>query len=175
MPLAFTNPLLAKMTPPLKRRIERAYLKFPELSQRRVVVGITWKRRVDAYAVIEDFCIRLNVRSKTGTTYYTIGHELTHLLQKPGLGVIPYGEVQCDIWTLARSDLFLDEIPTYLDVHPCTDRDWKRHARSIRNFCIQAIEVRKANRKYIVWLKNTLQSYLAGPRQLDLFDLRPLS
>ena len=178
MPLAFTNPLLDEITPQLKRKIERAYIKFPELSSHQVVFGITFKRRVDAYAVIEDFCIRLNLRHKTGTTYYTIGHELTHLLQKPGLGVVPDGEVQCDIWTLARSELFLDEMPSYLDVHPCSEESWTQHARTIRELCIRAIQVRRSNRRYIVWLrnnlKNTLQSHFSGPRQLSLFPLHQI-
>ena len=176
MPLRFTNPLLDKITPELKRRIERAFTEFPELSELPVVVGVTRKRGLDGYAIGEDLCIRLNIHRRTGTTHHTIGHEFTHLLQKPGLGIVPNGEVQCDIWTLARSELFLDEMPTYLDVHPLTKKSWKHHARSVRNFCIQAIEVRRSNRRYIVWLKKALRSYLTSPLQLDLFDLdRPSS
>ena len=39
-----------------------------------------------------------------------------HLLQRPCLGIVPAGEMQCDIWTLARSELFLDEKPCYLEL-----------------------------------------------------------
>lgn len=170
MPLRFTNPLLDQMTPQLKRKIERAYMEFPELSKHPVLFGITWKRGIDGYAVIEDFCIRLNISRRTGTSYNTIGHELTHLLQKPGLGIVPSGEVQCDIWTLARSELFVDEMPSYLDVHPCTEQSWKQHARTVRKFCIRAIEVRRFNRRYIVWLRSMLRCRLTGPLQLDLFQ-----
>ena len=175
MPLIFTNPLLDEIRPELKQRVERAYAEFPELSRRRVVVGITKKRWLDGYAVGEDFCIRLNVNRRTRTSCFTIGHELTHLLQKPGLGIVPDGEVQCDIWTLARSELFLDEMPTYLDVHPCTEESWKYHAKAVRELCVRAIEVRSFNRRYIVWLKNMLRHHFTGPVQLDLFNLDSIS
>ena len=169
MPLIFTSPLLNELTPALKQKIERAYVEFPELVDRRVVVGITRKRWLDGYAVGEDFCIRLNISRRTWISYFTIGHEFTHLLQKPGLGIVPDGELQCDIWTLARSELFLDEMPGYLDVRPCTDEGWKHHARRVRELCISAVEVRSANRRYIVWLKSKIQQYFARPIQLDLF------
>jgi len=91
MPLVFTGPLLNEMTPELRRKIERAYSEFPELGDRRVIVGITRKHWLDGYAVGEVFCIRLNVRRRTGVSLFTIGHELTHLLQKPGLGIVPEG------------------------------------------------------------------------------------
>ena len=125
--------------------------------------------RPKRYAVIEDFCIRLNVRRRKGVSYFTIGHELTHLLQKPGLGIVPDGEVQCDIWTLARSRIFLDGMPTYLDVDPCRDEDWKFHAGAVRELCIRAIEERTCRRKYIVWLRNMIGEYFTRPAQLDLF------
>ncbi|MEE8608316.1 MAG: hypothetical protein V3S55_11980 [Nitrospiraceae bacterium] len=168
MALVFTGPLLNRLTPQVRRKIERAYSKFPELADRRVIVGITHKRGLDGYAVVEDFCIRLNVNRRT-VSHFTIGHELMHLLQKPGLGIIPDGEIQCDIWTLTRSELFLDEMPSYLEVHPCTDETWEHHATLVRELCIRAIEVRRSNRRYIVWLKNMLQRYLDGPIQLELF------
>jgi hypothetical protein len=170
MPLLFTRPLLAEMTLTLKQRIERAYIQFPELEGQRVVVGLTRKRGLDGYAIGEEFCVRLNVTPRARVSYFTIGHELTHLLQKPGLGIVPDGEVQCDIWTLARSELFLDEMPTYLDVHPCTDKDWKKHAPRVRELCARAIDVRKTRRRYILWLKNRLQQSFTAPVQLDLFN-----
>ncbi len=172
MPLVFTGPLLNEMSPELRRKIERAYSEFPELGDRRVIVGITRKHWLDGYAVGEDFCIRLNVRRRTGVSLFTIGHELTHLLQKPGLGIVPEGEVQCDIWTLARSEIFLDEMPSYLDI-PCTEEGWRNHAREVHELCIRAIGVRRSNRRYIVWLKKMLRQHLAAPFQLGLFDVHP--
>ena len=168
MPLAFTAPLQDRMTPELLRRIERSYIEFPELAGRRVVVGITKNRRLEGYAVGEDSCIRLYVSRKSIPSFHIIGHELTHLLQKPGLGIVPNGEVQCDIWTLARSQLFLDQMPTYLRLHPCTQESWKQHASRIRELCTQAIEVRRTNRKYIVWLKDMLRQYFRNSSNLQV-------
>jgi hypothetical protein len=169
VPLQFTRVLRDELTPDLERRIERAYYEFPELKQKHVRVGLTNKRWLDGYADGEDFCIRLNVRRRNGVSYFTIGHELTHLLQKPGLGTVPEGEVQCDIWTLARSKLFLDEMPGYLDVHPVTEKDWARHAARVHRLCRRALEVRQSNRRYIVWFRESLQHHFSGPVQLGLF------
>ena len=54
--------------------------------------------------------------------------------------------MQCDLWTLARSELFLDEKPCYLEV-ACGKREWPRHAHAVR----------RRDRRYIVWLKNQLR------------------
>ena len=43
MPLTFTSPLLNEMTPELRHKIERAYSEFPELGDRRLIVGVTRK------------------------------------------------------------------------------------------------------------------------------------
>ena len=172
MPLILTAPLLSEISYELKRKIERAYAEFPELVDRRVTVGITRKRWLDGYTVAEDFCIRFNIKHRAGVSYFTIGHELTHLLQKTGLGIVPEGEVQCDIWTLARSEIFLDEMPSYLDI-PCTEEGWRNHAREVHELCIRAIGVRRSNRRYIVWLKKMLRQHLAAPFQLGLFDVHP--
>lgn len=151
------------MTPELWAKITRAYAEFPDLIQRHIVVGITKRRGLDGYAVREDFCIRLYVTRKTTPSLYTIGHEFTHLLQWPGLGTVPNGEFQCDIWTLARSELFLDEMPSYLEVRACANGNWKYHAHMVRNLCRQAIEARKTNRNYIVWLKDRLRASYGTP------------
>ena len=107
-------------------------------------------------------------------TYFTIGHELTHLVQPPGLALIPSGEVQCDIWTLTRDPLFLDEKPCYLEVS-CDGRSWRRHAGAVRELCRRAIEIRRWNRRYIVWLREQLSAYFGrpDPEQPSLFDTMP--
>jgi len=170
VPLHFTSVLSSRLTPDLKEKIERAYGEFPELQPERVRVGLTRKRWLDGYADGEEFCIRLNVSRRRGVSYFTIGHELTHLLQKPGLGTVPEGEVQCDIWTLARSPLFLDEMPSYLDVHPVTEKDWGCHAHRVHELCRRALEVRQSNRRYIVWLRESLRRRFSEPAQLRLFE-----
>src|SRR5262245_35031019 len=105
--------------------------------------------------------IRLNTRQRSGMTYFTIAHELTHLLQKPGLGTVPNGEIQCDIFTLARSPLFMDDMPTYLPGLRCGKREWKHHAAAVRDLCLQAIEIRSFRRTYIAWLTHAIDRYFA--------------
>jgi hypothetical protein len=166
MPLRFTIPLQEAMTPELSRKIARAYQEFPELMGPQILVGITKRRGLDGYAVRQDFCIRLYVTRRTAPSFYTIGHEFTHLLQKPGLGTVPNGEVQCDIWTLARSELFLDEVPTYLDVGARTKENWKHDAGAVGDLCRRAIEVRRTTRNYIVWLNGMFERRYGTPSDL---------
>jgi hypothetical protein len=92
-------------------------------------------------------------------SYFTIAHELTHLLQKPGLGIVPSGEVQCDIYALARSFLFTDDMPTYLPGLRCGKREWKKHAVTVRELCIDAIAIRQVRRTYISWLAKAMDEY----------------
>ena len=46
--------------------------------------------------------------------YFTIAHELTHLLQARKL--VPTGERACDLHALARSPLVIDSLPGYLEL-----------------------------------------------------------
>lgn len=82
--------------------------------------------------------------------------------QTPGLGSVPSGEIPCDIWTLARSDVFLDEKPCYLPI-PCRREDWSRHAQAVRRLCLRAIEERRRNRRYMVWLQHHIRAYFGQP------------
>src|SRR5262245_2164511 len=141
------------MTDQLMSRIRRALDEFPELTQHTITIGLNRSKYLHGSADIRTMTIRLNPRLRGGVSYGTIGHELTHLLQKPGLGLVPNGEEQCDIWTLARSDLFLDDIPCYLCSDLWTKQIWPRHALRIRALCREAIEVRKTNRRYKMWLE----------------------
>src|SRR5262245_38306602 len=109
MPVHYTGPMRAVLTADVEMRLENSLAQFPELANRTITVGLT--KSADGTAEIESMTIRLNVRRRRPVSYFTIGHELTHLLQNGGLGIVPGGEVQCDVWTLARSDLFLDDRP----------------------------------------------------------------
>jgi hypothetical protein len=104
MPIQYTTPLQAVMTDDLQERLDRSLAESPELTDTKIKVGLT--RSADGTAEAENMVIRLNVRRRKPVSYFTIGHELTHLLQSGGLGIVPSGEIQCDVWTLARSDLF---------------------------------------------------------------------
>src|SRR5262245_32527244 len=141
MQIQLTRPMEKEMTADLMHRIQRALDEFPELSGRTITIGVNRSRNLHGSADSRKMTIRVNPRLKGGVTFATIGHELTRLLQKPGLGIVPYGEEQCDIWTLARSDLFLDDMPFYLCSHLWKPKTWPHHANAIRSLCVQAIEV----------------------------------
>jgi hypothetical protein len=155
--VVFTGPMERALTPDLRQRLQRALQEFPELDGTKITVGVTMNPRLHGTAEAENMLIRLNT-SRRRVAYFTIGHELTHLLQKPGLGIVPMGEVQCDIWTLARSELFLDDRPSYLRL-PCGKRDWPQHARAVRDLCLEALRHRPHNRHYIVWLESRVRVY----------------
>ncbi len=135
------------------RRIEHCLLRFPELDEHAVTVGIT--RSADGIAVLEDMIVRFDLRRRL-PSHYTVAHELTHLLQ--GMGLVPHGEVQCDIWTLARDRLFLDEEPCYLPLPASLRRDWSDARRDVATLCSRAIEKRPSHRTYIRWLRSELDA-----------------
>jgi hypothetical protein len=160
----------------MKKRLNRRVLAmlqdslrhFPELQGKTITVGVTRANLGSAVLLSTtsnaDLTIRLNVRK---LCYQTIGHEFMHLSQ--GLGRagaklprgaktrIPGGEKQCDIWTLARSRLFCDEPPTYLQLPKPLIENWSLYARPIRSLCIAAIKKRQTNRFYIRWLESEIK------------------
>jgi hypothetical protein len=151
----------------LRERVRHALRYFPEFHDNKITVGVT--RCADGIAVFEDMTVRFDLR-RGGPTYYTIGHELTHLLQ--ALRAVPRGEVQCDIWTLARARLFLDEAPCYLPLPPRIRRHWRRHRTQVAYLCARAISERPTRRQYIRWLKGQLvelgENVVERPRRLHL-------
>jgi len=148
--VVFTSALKDRLTPDYEKMILRSLREFPELDGTTVTIGYT-KRHLGV-AIRDDLTIRLNPHHPS---YNTIGHELMHLLQ--GRGKIPGGEVQCDIWTLARSPLFLDEAPAYLPLGTKIKTNWPRYAKRVRELCIAAIAERATRRQYIQWLKRELR------------------
>ena len=155
MPIRFTSPMQKAVTADVVQRLERSLAEFPELSDKLVTVGRT--KSAVGIAEARDMIIRLNVRPRKPVSYFTIGHELTHLLQSGGLHLIPDGEIQCDVWTLARSELFLDDRPTYLRPHLWTRSNWPSLGVTVRGLCLEAIELRKTNRRYLAWLNDQLE------------------
>ncbi len=135
----------------LMHRMDVCLRHFPELADHKVTVGVT--RVAEGIAVFEDFTVRFNLRRGV-PSHYTIGHELTHLLQ--ALRLVPQGEVQCDIWTLARGRLFTDEQPCYLQLPSPIRRNWRRYSARVRYLCERAISERSTRRTYIQWLKQEL-------------------
>jgi hypothetical protein len=155
-----------RLTRRAQEMIARALPHFPELNGRTITVGYTRKHLGSASIVyrggkIARLIIRLKVRK---LTYQTIGHELTHLVQallrgdRPHLDSldlpkIPYGEKPCDIWTLARHELFCDDPPTYIKMPRLMRERWLDYAEPVRRLCIAAIQKRSTQRLYIQWLE----------------------
>jgi len=148
--LLFTSAMQQRLTPELEQMILRALREFPEFDGTTLTIGLT--RANLGVAIKDDLTIRLNPHR---LSHNTIGHELMHLLQ--GGGAIPGGEVQCDIWTLARSPLFLDDPPTYLSIGTKISENWPQYARRVRELCIAAIAWRGRHPRYIQWLKRELR------------------
>jgi hypothetical protein len=141
----------------LLRKAELCLQLFPELAEHQITVGIT--RAAEGIAVLDDMTVRFDLRRRVPSNY-VIGHELTHLLQ--ALRLVPHGEVQCDVWTLARHPVFLDEAPCYLELPAALRADWTHHARSIGELCRRSIEVRTHRRTYLQWLGHRIDEITAG-------------
>ncbi len=84
---------------------------FPELDGLTVHVGRALRRDVLGWGSMDPARPGIWVRTRR-LAYFTIAHELTHLLQARGL--VPAGERACDLWALARSPLVIDALPGYL-------------------------------------------------------------
>ena len=166
MPLKLTPLMKKRLTRRAQEMIARSLPYFPELNGRTITVGYTRKHLGSASIIyrrgeIARLIIRLKVRK---LTYQTIGHELTHLVQALARGdrssfdsverqKIPHGEKQCDIWTLARHQLFCDDPPTYIKIPRIMRERWLDYAEPVHRLCIAAIQKRSTQRLYIQWLE----------------------
>jgi hypothetical protein len=97
----------------IRERVEFARRFFPELESVTVRVGLARKRGVLGWGSMDPERPGIWVRPRR-LEYFTIAHELTHLLQARGLA--PRGERACDLWALARTPLLVDHAPGYLKV-----------------------------------------------------------
>jgi hypothetical protein len=170
MLLAFTPLMKKRLTPRAQEMIERALRHFPELNGKTITIGYTRAHLGSASLIYQrDKETRLVIRLKLRRlSYQTIGHELTHLVQGLSRGDrpvpssrdgerIPSGEIQCDIWTLARHQLFCDDAPTYLRLPRVMRECWTDYAEPMRQLCIAAIKKRKSHRFYISWLESEIR------------------
>ena len=162
------------MTPQLKSKITREYLYeldrkaraviklFPELDADRIEIGLTTAPFYFATAKISlKSRIKICLNPLYPITHFTLGHELTHFMQHLDVDdKIPFGEVQCDVWTLARDEIFLDDVPSYLKVSKRIHDDWWRYSKLVRGLCIDAIEIRKTKRQYLKWLELELRKVM---------------
>jgi len=95
----------------IRERTEFARYFFPELDGITIRVGLAQKRGVLGWGSLDPEAPGIWVRPRR-LEYFTIAHELTHLLQARKL--VPGGERQCDLWALARSPMLVDTVPSYL-------------------------------------------------------------
>ncbi|HYM80456.1 MAG TPA: hypothetical protein VEY91_03470 [Candidatus Limnocylindria bacterium] len=86
---------------------------FPELDAISIRVGLAQKRGVLGWGSLDPERPGIWVRPRR-LDFFTVAHEMTHLLQARGL--VPRGERACDLWALARSPLLVDSAPGYLRV-----------------------------------------------------------
>lgn len=123
---------------------------FPELHPKTIKFSYTkgFARAMTLKATETTYNIGYNPEKPL--YYYVLGHELMHFAQV--FSEIPHGEKSCDVYTLARSELFLDNPPCYIDLPAEIENYWDNYAKDVRNLCIDAIEIRKTNRQYIKWV-----------------------
>ena len=95
----------------IRERIEFVRRFFPELETTTIRVGLAQKRGVLGWGSLDPDRPGIWVRPRR-LAYFTIAHEMTHLLQARGL--VPGGERACDLYALARSPLVVDSPPGYL-------------------------------------------------------------
>ena len=95
----------------IRERLEFVRAFFPELEGITVRVGLVRKPGVLGWGSLHPDHPGVWVRPRR-LDYFTIAHELTHLLQARRL--VPSGERACDLWALARSPLLIDAPPGYL-------------------------------------------------------------
>jgi hypothetical protein len=177
MSFTFTPSMKKRLTPRVYEMLTGSLQHFPELKDKTITVGYTRAHLGSAMLCYRSgqeprLIIRLKVRK---LTYQTLGHELTHLLQGLTRGdrrapatiawdKIPAGEKQCDIWTLARHELFCDDAPTYLRLPRVMRERWSDYAAAVRQLCIAAIHKRKTHRLYIRWLEAEIPKLVRSPR-----------
>lgn len=176
-PFTFTPRMKKRLSKRVIDMLQNALRCFPELKGKKITVGYTAAHLGSALVPLRpEAADKLTIRLKVKTLKYnTIGHELTHLLQ--GLSkiqlkerkvaaaeTIPYGEKQCDIWTLARSNLFCDDAPTYIRLPRSIRENWPAYSQSVRRLCIAALEKRKTHRFYMQWLESRIKALAQRPR-----------
>jgi hypothetical protein len=149
-------------------RLDEARNHFPELDDITVKVGITLN--ADGKADLQGRAVYFRSRN---VSHYVIGHELTHLLQE--IQGLPKSERSCDIFTMARTVLFCDESPNYVNVPKemlNENRFILDHYREfVHKTARSAAALRRAGKRfYISWFENTLKDAIRI-EAMDHYDL----
>ena len=154
MPLVYTRHADRLFSDRFKKKIADVYSFFPELQQTNIACGAIIKRGA-IQGIATGWTQPPVVRLQPDSSFYTIAHELTHLVQGNGSG-IPHGEITCDIWTVDRMPVeYLDQKPYYLLSR--ISLDWKAKRKDVKRLCRQAIELRSSMHAYIVWLRHHIK------------------
>lgn len=95
----------------IRERVEFVRYFFPELEGVTVRVGLALKPGVLGWGSLDPERPGIWIRPRR-LDYFTIAHEMTHLLQARRL--VPRGERACDLWALARTPMVVDTPPGYL-------------------------------------------------------------
>jgi hypothetical protein len=156
---------LIRDSPHQSRIVERLdYVRrfFPELDGVTVHVGRALRRDVLGWGSMDPERPGIWVRPRR-LDYFTIAHELTHLLQARRL--VPTGERACDLWALARSPLVIDALPGYLKL-PRAVRGGRRPepplASTLHRLACAAIARRDAgDRRYLAGFERELAEAIA--------------
>ncbi len=155
----------------MKERIEFVRYFFPELEGITVRVGLALKRGVLGWGSLDPERPGIWIRPRR-LEYFTIAHELTHLLQ--ARRIVPRGERACDLWALARTPLVIDTPPGYLKI-PRELRKRKLSGDDAARLCDaarRAIEARIAgDRRYLKRFEEELAAH-ARPSLLQRLHRR---
>jgi len=133
--------------------IRRVSVFFPELEDATLTLGLARNGGGKAYPSLMKISVDPRRRFYS---YSLIAHEMTHLIQ--GRNGVPSGEKACDLWTMARSPLFADRPPNYLEIPEFMIEKWELWNGFVRRKAIQAIRLRESGlRNYIRWLEDELR------------------
>lgn len=129
----------------MRERLELVRGFFPEMNGWTIRIGLVKKRGVLGWGSMDPENPGIWIRPRR-LELFTIGHEMTHLLQ--ARGYVPHGERACDLWTLARSPLLIDSLPSYLKVPRLGIRDVSADlAAMLHRLALTAIEARARGEK----------------------------
>jgi hypothetical protein len=156
-PLRWTFSRLVTTSPHRARILERLEFVrqfFPELDRLTIHVGRALKRGVLGWGSMDPERPGIWVRPRR-LAYFTIAHELTHLLQARQL--VPRGERACDLWALTRSPLIVDCVPGYLRLPRALRRSTPpapELAIALNRLAREAVARRAAgDRRYLSWFE----------------------
>lgn len=155
----FTKPMMKSASVDFITNIQSMTLEclkeFPELHPKVIKFSYTSNFACAMTLKATEDTYNIGYNPNESLYYGVLGHELMHFAQL--YGKIPHGEKSCDVFTMARSELFMDHPPCYLIKGNEVYDNWSKYAADVRQLCIQAIEVRKTNKQYIKWVTKEIR------------------